>query len=72
MVFLQWVNYPHMNVCVHRTMDNGFFCSKYVGEKKVMGVTREFATKEELQAFLLKQPSVPVEEIEQLMKKLNE
>lgn len=35
-----------------------------------MGVIREFATKEELKAFLLKQPSAPVEQIEQLMKKL--
>ena len=57
-------------VCVHRTVDDDFFCSKYVGEKKVMGVTHDFATKEELRTFLLKQPSAPADEIKQIMKKL--
>jgi hypothetical protein len=48
MLFLRWVEYPHMMVCVHRTDDNGYHCSKYAGGKKVMGVTRQFKTIEEL------------------------
>ena len=42
MLFLSWVEFPHMMVCIHRTLDNGYHCSKYQGGKKVMGVTRQF------------------------------
>lgn len=70
MTFLHWVKYPHMMVCVHRTADHGFFCSKYVGGSKVMGVQREFKTKEELNAFLLKQPDAPVDEITEFINSL--
>ncbi len=67
MVFLRWVEYSHMMVCVHRTLENGFFCSKYVGGKKVPGVTREFKTKEELGSFLLGLPNPPVNYIEEFL-----
>ena len=70
MLFLSWVEFPHMMVCIHRTLDNGYHCAKYQGGKKVMGVTRQFSTKEELRIFLLKQPSAPIEEIEQFIESL--
>ena len=67
MIFFRWVEYPQMHVCIHRTTDNGFFCSKYVGGKKVMGVTREFKTKQELSSFLLKQPNAPIDFINDMI-----
>ena len=70
MLFLCWIEYPHMMVCIHRTLDNGYHCSKYQGGKKVMGVTRQFSTKEELRTFLLKQPSAPTEKIEKFIQSL--
>ncbi|MNU74989.1 hypothetical protein D3C71_645050 [compost metagenome] len=70
MLFLHWVKYPQMMVCIHRTDDNGFHCSKYVGGSKVMGVTRQFGTKEELRAFLVELPSAPIKEIEQFIESL--
>jgi len=60
-----------MMVCINRTLDNGFFCSKYEGGKKVAGVSREFKTKEELNKFLLELPSPPIDRIEELMDDLN-
>lgn len=70
MIFFRWVEYPQMMVCIHRTLDNGFFCTKYVGGKKVMDVTREFETKEELREFLLKLPSPPTDFIEDMIKSI--
>ena len=67
MVFFRWVEYPQMMVCIHRTLDNGFFCAKYVGGKKVPGVTREFKTKQELRDFLMKLPSPPTDFIEEMI-----
>lgn len=70
MLFLRWIEYPHMMVCVHRTDDNGYHCSKYAGGKKVMGVTRQFNSKEELKTFLIELPSPPVETINQFIESL--
>ncbi|TSJ41284.1 hypothetical protein [Fluviicola chungangensis] len=67
MIFFRWVEYPQMHVCIHRTTDNGFFCSKYVGGKKVMGVTRQFKTKEELKDFLLGLPNPPIDFIREMI-----
>lgn len=70
MIFLRWIEYPHMMVCVHRTDDSGFNCSKYVGGKKVVDVSRQFKTKEELRAFLLGLPNPPVDYIEEFINSL--
>lgn len=67
MIFLCWVEFPQMMLCINRTKDNGFFCSKYVGGNKVMGATWEFKTKEELKEFLLGLPSPPVDFIENMV-----
>jgi hypothetical protein len=56
-----------MMLCIHRTEDNVFFCSKYIGGSKVMGANWEFKTKEELKDFLLKLPSPPVSFIEDMV-----
>jgi hypothetical protein len=67
MIFLRWIEYPHMMVCVHGTDDGGFTCSKYVGGQKIMGVSRQVKTKEELSTFLLSLPNPPNNYIEEFL-----
>ena len=70
MIFLRWIEYPHMMVCVHITEDGDFNCSKYVDGKKIMGVSRQFKTKEELGTFLLSLPNPPNNYIEEFLSSL--
>ena len=70
MKFIGWIEYPSMMICLYRSEDAGFFCSKYVGDQKVTGGTRFCKTKEELVAFLMSLPSPKIELITELIKRL--